>query len=172
MTTMMQSRAAQQLPELLGEPDFKFGQMLEPILVSARSLSGSAPIFWSSALRDVALLEIPVALDGPGQIVFRDTGGALILDLSGVQGYAFYVEVRAAIGDPAARLHWDATMAADPVFGLATPVPGTDLHFFATPFSERPDVSHIQISKDAGSPQESDPRWSLLEVELLGFMRG
>lgn len=168
----LRARAAELLPQLLGQPDFVLGQTLAPITVSARALWGTSPIFWSTALRDVSAISIPVDTVGPSQITFRDAGSAIILDLSGVQGYAFYVEVRAEIGDPAARLHWDATMAADPVSGLATPLPGTRQHYFATPYSERPDLSHVQISKDAGSPPEPDPRWNLLEIELLGFMRG
>lgn len=170
-STQAAQRAAENLPILLGEPDFRLGETLKPITIEPQALAGTAPVFWACDLFEIRNIAIPVSHAAPGLIAFHAQRGKLLINLSGVQGYAFYIEVGVTTPKPITRMHWDTAMGGEPVHGYMTrEKPGKRLHYFATPFASQNETSVIQISQAdvEGAPDE---HWSLDQVCLLGFRR-
>lgn len=164
----LEARALQNLRQAYGQPDLEFGGTLEPMVFNPMALGGTRPVFWSAYLREVREISIPVSHASTGHISLASDRGALIMTLSGIQGYAFYIEADIVTPKPQTQMHWDATFAENPVFGMMTRVgPGSTLHYFGTPFSTRPEDSHFQISQDQGAAGEA---WILKEVRMLGFL--
>lgn len=119
----LRRRAAERLPGLLNLPEFKLGETLAPIRIVAKALAGTSPLFWAADLFRVRNISIPVSHASDGHIAFQSEGGIMLINLSGVASYAFYVE--AVIRTPTAQtlMHWDTAMGGDPVHGTMTSPP-------------------------------------------------
>lgn len=167
------ARAAERLPDLLGQPGFRTGGTLAPITITPARLAGNAPVFWTTRLFGVEELSISPTDLVSGQITLSADRGRLIVSLDGVQGYAFYVECVGRAPDPDKALRWDAlVLEAGPVHGRMSRAPGNAVQYFATPYADRTGLSYCTIDAMTGDSWPQDDRWLINEVTILGFLPG
>lgn len=147
-----------------------FADTLEVIRLSARTLYGSQPTRWSTTIYNVREISIPMDETVRSTIALPKPNGRITIDLSGVNGFAFYVECKVQAPEPGMGVRWDAMMDdSGPVNGIATLDPASGTYYFATPRAGNREPAHVTVDGMLATA----PEMSVLivhQIELFGFV--